>query len=1067
MRLIVVDYEKMSKTCNCIIEGGLIFLLIFTPLAFGAVHTWAYSLMELTILFMVVAWFIKMIYFGELRYIKTPLNITIIFFFALILLQLIPLPPYIIKLLSPNTHTLYKDVLPNYDAANSWRSLTIYPHATKNELFKILTYTAIFLLVVNNLTSRRQIKRVLISLFVVGFFISFLGILQKVSGTEKIYWFHDASFATPFGTFVNRNHFAGYISMVIPLGIFFLIAPSFFGFRKNGDISGYLLTFFAVVLMAVALFLSLSRGGITTFLLSLIFLGILMITRKRLRKKALVILPMAVVLIIALTWIGIKPVEDALTTLVTIKEEGSAINRFAVWGDMGELIKAYPIMGTGLGTFAYIFPKYCNQPTIINLFFDHAHNDYLELFSDMGVAGFLTAVIMLFLIFKSVLSMSKERARVFSAAIADPAPHRHDWFALILCTLTGVVSMMFHSLTDFNLRIPSNALLFVTLIGLAVSAANMRAGESVLKYRRFSLLGVRKFVAYPVIGAIASFFLFSTIGLAVSSDAERHYGLAIYYTNAMKELRNKTDEPYVFDFGLKTIKELNTAIDLNPAFSKYHARLAWTSGYIDRLKKSPMLRTQAKEEFERAIILDPNNAQLHRLYAIWLFDIITRYDAEEITTRTQSSPLEGEDASSIIDMAVRQYCSAVSLDSSLASEALERFFNYEKDYDGLKVILPDTSEAHYRLATFLQGKGLWEQNKAAFVKYAEPMKNSYFYYKALANGFAAKGEYQEAILLLKGYIKRDPYNADAHFWIAEWCSDMTAKEYEWESIAEHYQDAIRLDSANTFFRLWYGIRLFQQRQYETAVHTLNTVIMQDSKNAQGYYWLGRVYEGQGRWSEAMDKYEKAVLLSPSESEYRKRLIALKGSFGGDANFARNPSAEDTDGRRVAHWNYFKATALDAEYGPSSEAHGGKKGIFLRLPSAPRYEDFGGGIIQGDSNGYSGQDAYPVKQSTTYYLRFFCKGDVPSVAVKVIGFNSYKGFATSRQEINTTLDVISPTSEWREYQGTFRTFFDTERAVLMFYVEGLIGTNGYDPDKTLYIDDVYIAATPPNPTFARN
>jgi len=151
-----MSYLKIS---NKIIEWGIIFLIVFTPIAFGTVHPWAYTLMELTICFLIIIWIIRLALINikktstnkyrassiehrasgienressliipeslnpsipksslvnRFGFIKTPLNIPIILFIGLILFQLVPLPPGVLKLISPNTYQLYQTTSPGW-----------------------------------------------------------------------------------------------------------------------------------------------------------------------------------------------------------------------------------------------------------------------------------------------------------------------------------------------------------------------------------------------------------------------------------------------------------------------------------------------------------------------------------------------------------------------------------------------------------------------------------------------------------------------------------------------------------------------------------------------------------------------------------------------------------------------------------------------------------------------------------------------------------------------------------------------------------------------------------------
>ena len=160
--------------------------------------------------------------------------------------------------------------------------MSLYPHATWAELSLALTYAAVFLIAVNNVRSQAQLNRLLLTLVSVGGVIAVLWLIQKVSGTEKTsWWFWQPRWGgSPFGPYVNRNHFAGYMAMVLPLGLGWLWGQLVQG-NKGDRITGWrwreqlaavvsgrngllLLLALALAHMTVALLFSASRGGIVS-----------------------------------------------------------------------------------------------------------------------------------------------------------------------------------------------------------------------------------------------------------------------------------------------------------------------------------------------------------------------------------------------------------------------------------------------------------------------------------------------------------------------------------------------------------------------------------------------------------------------------------------------------------------------------------------------------------------------------------------------------------------------------------------------------------------------------------
>ena len=128
---------------------------------------------------------------------------------------------------------------PGVAYTSRWRPLSLYPHATWAALSLALTYAVVFLLTVNNVRSQDQLNRLLLTLVSVGGVVAVLWLIQKVSGTEGSYWFWQPRWGgLLFGPYVNRNHFAGYMAMVLPLGLGWLWGQLVQG-NKSDHIAGW------------------------------------------------------------------------------------------------------------------------------------------------------------------------------------------------------------------------------------------------------------------------------------------------------------------------------------------------------------------------------------------------------------------------------------------------------------------------------------------------------------------------------------------------------------------------------------------------------------------------------------------------------------------------------------------------------------------------------------------------------------------------------------------------------------------------------------------------------------
>jgi O-antigen ligase len=130
--------------------------------------------------------------------------------------------------------------------------------------------------------------------------------------------------------------------------------------------------------------------------------------------------------------------------------------RISIWKDTLHLVRDYPLTGAGLGTFGLAFRHY--QTDLVNLYVDHAHNDYLEFAADTGLLGVaLLFLPILYLFFKMIVSF-----------LVDPRRYRP---AVTLGCIGSTLGMLIHSATDFNLQIPANALIFAVVLGMGYKAA--------------------------------------------------------------------------------------------------------------------------------------------------------------------------------------------------------------------------------------------------------------------------------------------------------------------------------------------------------------------------------------------------------------------------------------------------------------------------------------------------------------------------------------------------------------------------------------------------------------------
>jgi O-antigen ligase len=452
-----------------IVEASLIFCVTAAVLAFGGTEPISFAVVEIVLLGAVLAALIRskdLERAGSLRSAAVPATLI-----GLVIFQLVPLPGALVRLLRPDSPMLNAS-LPGSDH-HSFSSLTIAPYNTRIHLVLLVCCAAVFFFARMLSQDRESRRRLVTWLVALGAFEALYGLVQYLTGWQRIFGYvkkYNLEEAT--GTYINRNHFAGFLEMVIPFGVALVLYENaklprkgvpgrnarikrVLGGRKLSRIGLWLL---AATVMVAGLFFSLSRMGIISVVASLAVMAAFSgFQRKAGLWVAAGIMACGIILVL---WMGAGP---ALGRFGMISEEYTSVDesRWSLWKDTARLIGGHPLLGSGLGTFPVAFTKV--QSTFLGRFVNHAHNDYLELASDLGIPAAA-------LFFGSTGALLVRVAR--KAASSDVSFER----AMALGCLGSIAAILLHSLTDFNLYIPANALMFSLILGLAASISSARSG---------------------------------------------------------------------------------------------------------------------------------------------------------------------------------------------------------------------------------------------------------------------------------------------------------------------------------------------------------------------------------------------------------------------------------------------------------------------------------------------------------------------------------------------------------------------------------------------------------------
>lgn len=435
----------------------LVGLAVLSPWPFGSVTPLAVHLITLAALTtsaIALAWASP----ADLRLPDVPL-LPLLGLLVLGLLQLLPLPGGLHAALAPGSHAAWSPTSPAAGAVlgGGPHPISLYPAATSRALLLGSGLCGLALLAAPALG---RVSNAILSAAVVaagGMVISAYGILARGRFGTLLYGRIPVPTVSPFGPFVSKNHFAGYVGMaaLLALGLAAGLASRGGGreWTTGRRASGVVLALVAALAMALGVLVSLSRGGAIS-----LAVGVLAFTAFRVRQRrggGLVgpLLPsLAVAMALALLLLFVLPPEahERLRSLA-----GTSF-RLDTWRDTLRMASSSPWVGQGFGSFEDAYPRFKRGHGELRV--EHAENDYLETLAEAGLLGLALALAAFLL---PVVRVLAARPSSLLRGLGAGA-------------LAGLVALLAHSAFDFNLRIPSNAILAAFLASVVAAGAPVR-----------------------------------------------------------------------------------------------------------------------------------------------------------------------------------------------------------------------------------------------------------------------------------------------------------------------------------------------------------------------------------------------------------------------------------------------------------------------------------------------------------------------------------------------------------------------------------------------------------------
>jgi O-antigen ligase len=327
-------------------------------------------------------------------------------------------------------------------------------YVARQEFVRVLVYALVFLVVVNNLHRQASVQWVSWVMVFLGMLIAGYAIYQFATGSTQVWHFIKPAqyVGRGSGTYICPNHLAGLLEMLIPLGLAFAVLGREYHVLR-------LCLGYAAAVMVVGVIVSLSRGGWIATALSLCAFALVLL-RKRAQRIPLLVAVLVISTTAYLFANRSELVQQRVERALAVGQEGHIRSRAWLAVPTTRMWLDHFWFGAGPAHFDYRFPAY--RPEELQARPGRAHNDYLNTLADWGTVGGL-------LVFGTLgaLAWGTWRSwRYVGREEGGLGARQSNRSAFVLGASVGLLALAIHSLADFNMHIPANAILAVTLMGL-------------------------------------------------------------------------------------------------------------------------------------------------------------------------------------------------------------------------------------------------------------------------------------------------------------------------------------------------------------------------------------------------------------------------------------------------------------------------------------------------------------------------------------------------------------------------------------------------------------------------
>ncbi len=493
------------------IEAIVLLLVCWAPWPFNSIPPVFELILFVGVAVLLVLWSLAILIEWRFRWKRCLAALCLVGLIVVGLIQLAPLPPNVLRILSPAevrlvqqlkpaTHEVFAPGEQPVEVAHAaGATLSLYPGGTRLALLHLLAVFLLFAVVRNTFASKESLRRLGLACLVNGCDVTLFALVQFfTSQRHVVYWKYDTA-GMVFGPFINRNYFAFFVNVCVCLTAGLLAG---YWLRRRSDELSWrsvlqhtpsLWLGVACLFMLFGLAFCLSRGGLGALLISgLTVTAVFWANSKRRSWVGLVGVAAVLVGFILVAWYALPAVEGRLAPL---RHEKLQDARFPVWANGLKVGRDFPFAGAGYGTFIFLEGSQ-RSPGVgpgEKVVYPYADNDYVEAIAEGGALRLLVSVAAILVVF--MLGV-----RAYRRYQGHPAG------AWVLGALAGFTAVAVHSFFDFGLHIPAIAFLTTVLAAHLAASGAQRTPDNLPEEYSIRLLGLG-----PVLAAVTLLLLAVTL----------------------------------------------------------------------------------------------------------------------------------------------------------------------------------------------------------------------------------------------------------------------------------------------------------------------------------------------------------------------------------------------------------------------------------------------------------------------------------------------------------------------------------------------------------------------------